>query len=247
VQLWSVRDRLAIDVDGALTALSTIGFEAVETAFYDPATDLTAMGARFRSHGLAVAAAHVELPLSQPIRDHVSRQVDALGVDTILAGSRTENRFRDAAGRDAIVEELTAASEWATSQGLTFGIHNHWWELNRAESGRLVWAEIFERLPAQFVVEPDCYWSTMAGVTVAEFVEASRGRAPLFHLKDGPAENPVDPMTALGEGRVDLAEALTSARNARWWVAELSHCAGDMFDALRTSYQYLDHARALAA
>jgi sugar phosphate isomerase/epimerase len=72
-------------------------------------------------------------------------------------------------------------------------------------------------------------------------------RAPLLHLKDGPA-NLTDAMVALGDGVMDYPSLLPHAR-AQWLLVELDRCDGDIFEALERSYAYvttsgLAHGRA---
>ena len=64
-------------------------------------------------------------------------------------------------------------------------------------------------------------------------------RAPLLHIKDGPCEMEA-PMTALGEGVVDLPSVIAAgAGSTEWLVVELDRCATDLTEAVRKSYQYL--------
>ena len=60
-------------------------------------------------------------------------------------------------------------------------------------------------------------------------------RAPLLHIKDGPATMDGD-MTAVGEGVIDLsAIAEASKDTAEWWIVELDRCATDMLQAVDKS------------
>jgi hypothetical protein len=48
-----------------------------------------------------------------------------------------------------------------------------------------------------------------------------------------------DFMTALGTGRMPLAEILTASPSVRWHVVELDRCATDMMTAVRDSLAWL--------
>ena len=64
-------------------------------------------------------------------------------------------------------------------------------------------------------------------------------RAPLLHVKDGPCQIEA-PMTALGEGVVDIPGVVAAgAESTDWLIVELDRCATDMLEAVRKSYQYL--------
>ena len=52
--------------------------------------------------------------------------------------------------------------------------------------------------------EIDTYWTKVGGADPAAVVAGFGSRARLLHLKDGPADGPDAPMTALGAGSMDL-------------------------------------------
>lgn len=244
VQLFSVRDRLESDADRTIDALASIGFEGVETAFRDHQTDLDAWATRFAKLGLEVAAVHVPLPITSATQDFMRRQVAAFGADiAIFPGDRNESRAQTETGLRDIAAEFTVAAGFAASIGVRFGIHHHWWELRRLDDGRLAIEHVFDMLPDDVLLQPDGYWCALAGVDVLELSRSFTGRMPVQHIKDGPASDTIQPMTALGAGQVDLDAALELAAEARWWIAELSHSGGDMLDDLRASFRYLNDRR----
>ena len=48
-----------------------------------------------------------------------------------------------------------------------------------------------------------------------------------------------DPMTAVGAGRMPVAEILAAAPSAEWHIVELDRCATDMLTAVEQSLQWL--------
>ena len=72
-----------------------------------------------------------------------------------------------------------------------------------------------------------------------KFVHELGKRAPLLHLKDGPAVKG-KPMLAAGQGVMDFEAILQASRNnAEWLIVEMDECATDMLVAVEESYQYL--------
>ena len=64
-------------------------------------------------------------------------------------------------------------------------------------------------------------------------------RAPLLHLKDGPATT-TDNMVPIGSGSIDTAAIVRAAQpSAEWLIVELDNVSGDIFDALSQSYRFL--------
>jgi sugar phosphate isomerase/epimerase len=87
--------------------------------------------------------------------------------------------------------------------------------------------------------QPDTYWIKVAGHDPAKFVEKMGGKAPLLHIKDGPA-TPEGDMTAVGEGVMDIPGILKAGEpNTEWLIVELDRCATDMLQAVEKSYHSL--------
>jgi sugar phosphate isomerase/epimerase len=72
-------------------------------------------------------------------------------------------------------------------------------------------------------------------------------RAPLLHIKDGPArwsdslaqDNP-DPMVAVGKGTQNFPAIVKAANgNTEWMIVEMDKTATDVYDAIQDSYNYL--------
>ena len=72
-------------------------------------------------------------------------------------------------------------------------------------------------------------------------------RAPLLHIKDGPAKytdslgkDEPEPMVAVGKGTQNFPAIVKAANgNTEWMIVEMDVTATDIFDAIRDSYEYL--------
>ena len=124
------------------------------------------------------------------------------------------------------------------AEGLTFGMHNHWWEFETRD-GKLVYDLVLESAPDIFS-ELDIYWAAYAGVSPASVVARHGARLPLLHIKDGSLEKD-SAMTAVGGGKVDIAGTIGAAdpNVLQWLIVELDRCDTDMWEAVRQSYTYL--------
>ena len=131
---------------------------------------------------------------------------------------------------------LNAASVAAQAAGISLGYHNHWFEY-ASLGGRLAADILCENLDDAVFLELDVYWIKTAGQDPAAIVRQQGKRAPLLHIKDGPAIQ-AEPMTAAGTGVMDFS-AIAAAANAEWWIVELDSCATDMLQAVQQSYTYL--------
>jgi sugar phosphate isomerase/epimerase len=100
---------------------------------------------------------------------------------------------------------------------------------------------LLEHLSPDVFLEIDTYWVKTAGVDPAAVLREIGRRAPLLHIKDGPAVQEA-PMTAVGAGVLDWP-AVAEASSAEWWIVELDRCATDIWEALQQSYTYLTGMR----
>ena len=87
------------------------------------------------------------------------------------------------------------------------------------------------------LLEVDTYWAAVGGQdpgAVPALLGRLGDRVRYLHVKDGPVTKD-DPMTAVGAGRMPVAEILAACPSAEWHVVELDRCATDMLTAVRTA------------
>jgi sugar phosphate isomerase/epimerase len=238
LQLYTVREQLARDFDGTLARVAEIGYAAVETAFFEP--EITPARARraLDALGLPICAIHCELPLGDQ-QQAVIDMAGQLGCTRLVwHGWPRDARYGTLGGVEQLAETYSRAAEVAASAGLELGIHNHWWEFELVE-GRRPYQLLRERMDPRIFFELDTYWATVAGCNAVAVVEELGARAPLLHIKDGPAV-PGAPKTAVGAGVMDVPAIVAASRgNAEWLIVELDDCATDMLEAVAQSYRYM--------
>jgi sugar phosphate isomerase/epimerase len=236
-QLYSLRDAFQRDFDGTLAAVAAIGYAGVEVASLHGKTPVE-VAQRCAELGLIITSNHDQLPLDEQQGPVIERAL-ALGSPRLVCPYLPPAQF---ASRDAIArvaEQLNAAAAAARAHGLRFGYHNHDHEYALVE-GRPAMDWLVEQLDEDVFIELDVYWAAVAGQHPADAVRALGPRAELLHIKDGPADSREAPMTAVGQGRIDVAAVLSAdAGTAVWLIVELDRCATDMLTALRDSYTYL--------
>jgi sugar phosphate isomerase/epimerase len=118
------------------------------------------------------------------------------------------------------------------------GYHNHSWEFESI--GDTTPHQLMRQyLDASVFFEVDTYWAQTAGADAAQVVKELGSRAPLLHIKDGPATKEA-PMTAVGEGKMDVPAIVKAGEGStEWLIVELDRCATDMMEAVEKSYTYL--------
>jgi sugar phosphate isomerase/epimerase len=249
LQMYTVREQIATDRPGVLRRIAGFGYGAVEP--YDVATDPERLRADLDEAGLAACAVHAKvLGEDSGALLHGTRTV---GADTVIVPWVEPAVFATADGVARLARDLNEAAAKAADQGLRLGYHNHDFELSSQIAGRPALEVLADALDPAVILEVDTYWAAVGGLTQGfrggmggsppgEFVPALLGRlgdrVRYLHVKDGPVTKD-DPMTAVGSGRMPVAEILAACPSAEWHVVELDRCATDMLTAVGDSLAWL--------
>jgi sugar phosphate isomerase/epimerase len=240
LQLYTVRDALAQDFAGTLQRVATIGYRAVESAFLPEGMTYAEAAEQIRAAGLTVMAAHCELPLGDH-QDAVLNQMATLGCQRLIwHGWPQDSDYSTVDGIKRLAARYNAANEIARAHGYTLGLHNHWWECEPV-AGQLPYQILLAELDPTIFFELDTYWARTAGQDPAAMLSELGDRAPLIHIKDGPAVKGAVKQ-AVGDGIMDIAAIAKAATAAEYFIVELDDYAGGMLEAIERSYRYLtDH------
>lgn len=208
IQLYSLRQEMAEDFEGTLEQLAEIGFTEMEFAGYHgkPAAEVRRILDGF---GLTSPAAHVQL---NAIRQDLDREIEiaaTLGQQYIVVPSLPANeRSLDDYQRHA--ETLNRAGEKTREAGITMAYHNHDYEFDVQEGGRIGYDILTSQTELDLVVfEMDLYWAEHAGYDAKFFFLKYPGRYPMLHVKD---RSYTGAMVDVGRGEIDFAEIFTYAR-----------------------------------
>jgi sugar phosphate isomerase/epimerase len=237
LQLYSVRDYVAqAGYEATVRKVAEMGYRAVETAGF-PGTTAAAAAKLYKELGLTVVAAHTGLPLGER-KNEVLETLEALGKPRLVCTQIGRDDVKTLDTVKALCDRLNEGYSASKANGISFGIHNHWWEFGQI-NGRLAHHLMLEMLDPGIFFEVDTYWVRVGGSDPAEVVKNLGERAPLLHIKDGPA-NREQPMTAVGDGVMDVPALLKAVGPGdKWLIVELDHCGTDMLEAVKKSYDFL--------
>ncbi len=247
LQLYTVRREIESDLKGTLQKVADIGFKSVETAFWPDHISLKQGAQALSNAGLKVCSIHCELPIG-PEKSRWLEMAEVYDCNTLIwHGWPEDSRYQSIDGIKTLADIYNESYEFAQSQGLSFGLHNHWWEFRNQVDGRYPLEILLEYLHPDVFFEIDTYWVKVAGYDPAEIVGQLGTRAPFLHIKDGPAryteslgKDEPEPMVAVGQGTQDFKKIVKAAQGqTRWMVIEMDVTATDVFKALGESYQYL--------
>ena len=247
VQLYSVRKEIEKDIKVTLKRIADIGFDYVETAFWPEGIPLADAARYLKDTNLAVCSAHIEIPEGdqKAIMIETAKVFDCKKM--IWHGWPEDIRYASAEGVKQLAAIYNKAHEFAKANGLSFGLHNHWWEFRNKIGDKFVYEILLQLLHRDIFFEIDTYWVKVAGHDPAVIIKKFGERAPLLHIKDGPArwnesladDNP-DAMVAVGKGTQDFPSIVKAAAgNTDWMIVEMDKTEGDVFEALQDSYNYL--------
>jgi sugar phosphate isomerase/epimerase len=233
LQLYTLRAQLPAGRKAVLQAVRGLGYGAVEP--YDVRTDPEALRADLDEAGLAVCSVH-----ARALGEDAGALLDGartIGADTVIVPSVPAERFADAGAIADLAREFNEAAARAADQGLRFGYHNHAFEF-APTGGRTGLEALADALDPGVLLEIDTYWAAVAGQDVPALLGRLGDRVRYLHVKDGPVTRD-DPMTAVGAGRMPVADILAACPSAEWHVVELDRCATDMLTAVAESIAWL--------
>ena len=159
--------------------------------------------------------------------------------------------YKSVEGITQLAQKYNAASRFAMTNGLVFGLYNHWWEFEKMQDGRIPFDILLELLDPNIFFELDVYWIAVAGQNPVEIIKKLGKRAPILQVKDGPAiwipefDDPFpDPMLAVGTGKMDYPAIFEASHgNVEWIVINIEACETDIIQAIYESYRYLSTNR----
>lgn len=146
-----------------------------------------------------------------------------------------------------LVSVYNEVADFARTNGLEFGLHNHWWEFSNQAGDRAPYQILADELVEDIFFQLDIYWVKVARLDPAAIIRELGSRVRMLHVKDGPANpddisatEPHEPMTAVGRGTLDIPAIMEAASGyGEWMVIEMDEVDGDVFSKLQDSFSYM--------
>jgi sugar phosphate isomerase/epimerase len=239
LQLYTLREAAAKDgYEAVVRRVAEIGYAGVEPAGF-PGSSLEAAAKLYKDLGLQVPSIHGKFPVGDDKNQSIET-AQALGTKRIIAGIGRGDQWDTLDKIKAHCERINEAAANAAPHGISVGYHNHWWEFDTNVDGKPVYEHMLELLDPSVFFQIDTYWVTVGGKNVVDVIKQIGSRAPLLHIKDGPADKPESDMVAVGSGVMDWQAVMdASDSTAEWHIVELDRCATDMYTAVADSFKYL--------
>lgn len=242
LQLYSIREPLAADLDATLKRVKEIGYSHVETA---GTAGLNAGDFRsaLASAGLEAHSAHVPF---EGCRDDLAGTVadcETLGVAWAVIPWLSGEENKTAADWIEKAKAMEGFGRAFRDAGIQLCYHNHAHEFEQFD-GKAIFDLIFETAdPELLAVELDAGWAYYGGADPAALLKRYAGRTPLIHVKDvkrrAEGEDPIT--TELGNGATPFAPILKAAgeTGVSWLVVEQDESARDSLESARMNAAYM--------
>lgn len=238
-QMYTLRDFLKTpeDITSSLKKVAEIGYRAVQLSGLGP-MDPKEIKKVCDGEGLNICATHVGYDRLKDETEAVIEEHAIYDCKYPAIGSLPKER-RDG-GAEGFADFAREASEVArklSDAGLTFGYHNHSFELEKFD-GRTALDILFEESdPEVFQFEIDVYWIQHGGADPAAWIRKVKGRGDLVHMKDMEMKGREQLFSEVGEGNLNWPSILEACREAgtRWYIVEQDRCQRDPFDSLAIS------------
>ena len=220
IQLFTLRNQLAIDFEGTIAALGDIGYTRVEHAGFVGRT-AAQFKAALDANDIVSTSGHVLIP--QPF-DPAAWSV-SLADATTLGSSYIVHPFfginfatgevtRTTAPWRAFARDLNQAGQMARDVGIKLGYHNHNWEFFRLTDNpsRTAYDVLTDTTDPDLVhLEMDLFWVTRGARDPVDLIKQNKGRVLQYHVKDmnqaGSFEDP-------GQGLLDFPRIFSHSKEA---------------------------------
>jgi sugar phosphate isomerase/epimerase len=254
IQLYTLRDQLAADLEGTLRALRQIGYRRVEHAGFHGRT-AAQFKAALDAAGLRATSGHVLIPQpfnaaawSASLQDARTLRSTYIVHPFFGIDFGTGAVTRDRATWAAFARDMNRAGRMARDAGLRLGYHNHNWEFFRLtdDPSRTAFDVLIEETDPRYVhFELDLFWAFRGAHDPVDILERIDGRVLQYHVKD---MNQAGSFADVGDGLIDFARIFREQEVAEYIVerddaGSPPRTPPQALDTARVSYQYLINLR----
>jgi len=248
VQLYTVREAVAKNLEGALEQLAGLGYKSIELYGYNGTffgKSLSEFKTILANTGIKVLSSHHTTGIATKSKgtlsdgwDKAIEDIHALGAEYmvcafLMPNERTPEIYKSL---PAIFEKAATATKAA---GIQFAYHNHDFEFEKLDD-TLVYDFLIKNTSADLVkMEMDLYWISKAGYDPVQYFDKYPGRFHMWHVKD--MEAGTKAITEVGNGTIDFDRIFAARKKAglKYWFVEQDTSKIDKFESLKISRDYL--------
>lgn len=241
VQMYTLREMAAADLDAALGAVARMGYSGVEFAGFQGHSAAEVRGMLDR-HNLKAFSAHIPAEQFATDIERVVSDLQTIGAPWgIVPWVSPDNR--DEASMRELGEQMNAWASRLKDAGIRFAYHNHDFEFTiTTDGGDTLFQMLLDMTdPSLVFFELDAFWASVGGYEPDQVIRNNADRIRLVHLKDASRDDPRQDVP-VGEGVLDWGAILSAARQAgvEYYITEQDNPnpddpQGDVATALRNA------------
>ncbi len=249
LQLWTVKEDAAKDLDATLKHIADTGYTNVELFGYNKriyfghsVKEVKAMLAKYK---LKSTSAHVAIndflfnndedTLKYAIEDAKTLGHDYLTQPWLAEDKRTLDTFK------LLADKFNKAGEMCKKAGLKFAYHNHNFEFVK-QDGTCGYEILLKGTQKDLVnYEMDLYWVIFSGEKPEEWFNKYPGRFPMWHVKDI-SKAASRESTEVGAGTVDFKDIFKHKKEAgfvNFFVEQEAFANMPPAQAIEADYKYV--------
>jgi sugar phosphate isomerase/epimerase len=226
IQLWTVKEDAAKDLEGTLRKVYAAGFREIEFAgFYDKSA--AEIGALLKKIGFSLVSMHAGAGDIAKNGDQILADAKTLGLRYIVCSSPGVSPEKDKLPWEEKMKAVDLGDwKWnadlfnkfgaqVSAAGMSFGYHNHSAEFKKFD-GKTAFDHLYEMTdPKHVKIELDVGWVTVAQQDPIAILDKYKDRVIALHVKDVAKRMSQDkdpPSVALGEGVVDWKAVIGTAK-----------------------------------
>jgi sugar phosphate isomerase/epimerase len=237
LQLYSVRENLVDDFTGTMKKIAKMGYIGIETAGFPEGITPEYAKKLFDDLGLTITSSHSPMPLGEDTQK-VLNTLEAIDCPHLVSPWMDPDFYKSEESIIELAQKFNEGFNIAKENGMKFSIHNHAFEFSLLDGAPAIYT-LMKYLEPEINFQLDTYWVKVAGVDPVKVVTKMGERAPLLHIKDGPATPDAD-MTAVGLGVINVPGIIKAGiPHTEWLIVEIDRCATDILEAVDKSYQFL--------
>lgn len=256
LQLYTIRDAMAVDVPGSLKKVSDIGYKYLELAGYADGKfygyEPTEFKKLVNDLGMEILSSHTQVEAKGITLENAKKMTEdhaKLNVKYCVQPWVVEEARTTIASYQKMVADWNEVGRIMKESGIQFGYHNHNFEFATIE-GKIPYYDVFmvEADRDLITMEIDIFWAAKAGQNLVEMFNKYPGRFQLFHMKDMfTREEPfyhtnTSDFAPVGAGVIDFKSILEAKNIAgmKYMIVEQDSTKdGKPFEAIQTSINNL--------
>ena len=211
LQLYTLRDMMAVSVPATLKLVAAVGYKEVEFAGYfgHKAAEIKSL---LKQEGLSSPSSHIMLKLFE---SNTSAMIDeALEIGQkyiVIPYLMPDERGTDIDTYKRLAARLNVMGEACKKAGLKLAYHNHDFEFE-VRNGQLPYDVLLNETDADLMsMEMDLYWMFKAKQDPLAYFKQYPGRFKLWHVKDMDKEGN---FADVGTGTIDFKSIFAQAKLA---------------------------------